>query len=201
MLGRRPKNGEIYRHFKGGLYRIETIAVHTETGEELVVYQALYGDFKMYARPLAMFLEETDRGKYPDAAQRYRFERVETENAGASKAEAQTEAQIALQTEAQTALLSEAAGTPKVSEAEEKGAFNADGAGTVHPKLMEFLDADRMEDKYNILVSMRDCVTDGMINTMAVVLDVVIPEGELAERYEQLKLCVRTRQRYEIERP
>lgn len=170
MLGRRPKNGEIYRHFKGGLYRIETIAVHTETGEELVVYQALYGDFKMYARPLAMFLEETDRGKYPDATQRYRFERVETENAGESKAE-------------------------------EKGAFNADGAGTVHPKLMEFLDADRMEDKYNILVSMRDCVTDGMINTMAVVLDVVIPEGELAERYEQLKLCVRTRQRYEIERP
>lgn len=193
MLERRPKNGEIYRHFKGGLYRIETIAVHTETGEELVVYQALYGDFKMYARPLAMFLEETDRGKYPDAAQRYRFERVETENEGVS----QTEAQIALQ----TALLSEAAGTPKVSEAEEKGAFNADGAGTVHPKLMEFLDADRMEDKYNILVSMRDCVTDGMINTMAVVLDVVIPEGELAERYEQLKLCVRTRQRYEIERP
>lgn len=170
MLGRRPKNGEIYRHFKGGLYRIETIAVHTETGEELVVYQALYGDFKMYARPLAMFLEETDRGKYPDAAQRYRFERVETENEG-------------------------------MPEAEEKGAFNADGAGTVHPKLMEFLDADRMEDKYNILVSMRDCVTDGMINTMAVVLDVVIPEGELAERYEQLKLCVRTKQRYEIERP
>ncbi len=181
MLERRPKNGEIYRHFKGGLYRIETIAVHTETGEELVVYQALYGDFKMYARPLAMFVSETDRGKYPDAGQRYRFERVETETAGATSAPERE----------------------PVPAAEGNGTRIADGSGreTVHPKLMEFLDADRMEDKYNILVSMRDCVTDTMINTMAVVLDVVIPEGELAERYDQLKICIRTKQRYEIERP
>lgn len=65
----------VYRHFKGRRYRVILLAQHTETGEQMVVYQALYGSFDYYARPYDMFAGPVDRDKYPDAKQYYRFER------------------------------------------------------------------------------------------------------------------------------
>jgi len=69
--------GRYYRHFKGGLYQVVGIATHSETEEKMVVYQAQYGEHRLFVRPYQMFAGELDRQKYPDAAQRYRFELVE----------------------------------------------------------------------------------------------------------------------------
>lgn len=183
-MERRPKSGELYRHFKNKLYQIVTIAKHSETGEELVIYQALYGNYQTYARPLEMFVSEVDHVKYPDVVQKYRFEKVERESlAGSAPVEKDTcDNKSAVQKEA----------VP-----ERQSVVNEE---TVDARVMEFLDTEDFDMRYNILVSMRDDITDMQINTLAVALDVVIPEGELQDRYEQLKMCLRTRQRYESSR-
>jgi hypothetical protein len=66
--------GSLYEHYKGLRYKILNVALHSETLEEMVVYQALYGDNNVWVRPLAMFLEHvTVDGKIQP-----RFKRVES---------------------------------------------------------------------------------------------------------------------------
>lgn len=73
--------GTIVRHFKGRLYRIEDFARHTENNELLVVYRELDPPYYCYAMPEPRFCSETDKEKYPNADQDFRFEKVTVEQA------------------------------------------------------------------------------------------------------------------------
>lgn len=77
MENKRFRIRGVYKHFKGGLYRLEDVIYHSETGEKMVAYRALYGDGRLWCRPYEMFFEEVDREKYPETEQKYRFELVE----------------------------------------------------------------------------------------------------------------------------
>lgn len=72
-MAEKPVSNGIYRHFKGNLYKVFGVAKQTETGEEYVIYRALYGDGLLFARPLKMFMSFVDSEKYPDTQQRERF--------------------------------------------------------------------------------------------------------------------------------
>jgi hypothetical protein len=178
-----PRPHEIYKHFKGNLYQITAVAQHTETAELLVVYQALYGDFKTYARPLDMFLSEVDREKYPDAAQKYRFE-LQGDNA--DRRREREEAAEKPQEAGQTSASQETA-----QEAEQPG---------LDPQVVEFLDADSYEERLNILTGLHYRITDEMITTMAVACDIEVPDGETESRYTSLKSCLLTLEKYECNR-
>ena len=64
----------IYKHYKGDLYLVEDIAVHSDTEEKHVIYRALYGNTTLYVKPYDAFIEEVDHIEYPNITQKYRFE-------------------------------------------------------------------------------------------------------------------------------
>ena len=53
-----------YRHFKGKDYQVLGLATHSETGETLVVYRALYGECGLWVRPVSMWTERVERSDY-----------------------------------------------------------------------------------------------------------------------------------------
>lgn len=201
-MSRKPLPQQIYRHFKGNLYRIVTLARHSETGEELVIYQALYGDYQVYARPLSMFLEPVDRVKYPDALQEYRFELcdelIRMPEADRKEASGQTEL-----------VKDEPVGEEIAQAQREEEAMRSFGEQekdaqeeelNIDPLVLEFLDADSYEERLNILAALHHRITDEMINTMAIATDLEVGEGDTEERYEELKSCLLTLEKYECNR-
>ncbi|MCR4600009.1 MAG: DUF1653 domain-containing protein [Acetatifactor sp.] len=183
-----PKPQELYRHFKGNLYQVLTIAQDSETEEKLVIYQALYGDFKVYARKLELFLSPVDRAKYPNVTQEYRFEKVEL---------GRVAKEIPLQEAKTPEPKAEPVALPKT---EPKPAETASEEADLDPLLVEFLDADGYEAKLNAMTALHHRITQDMITIMAVASDVEVAEGDLEERYEQLRNCLLMLDKYETNR-
>ncbi len=199
-----PKPHEIYKHFKGNLYQVTAIAEHTETGEQLVVYQALYGDFRTYARPLDMFVSRIDREKYPDAAQEFRFE-LQGPEAGRQIEESMEMEQPGMSVKKEEVPAADTGSEELLEKHTGDSAFGMakteqEEVPNLDPLVLEFLDADNYGEQLNILAGLHHRITDDMINTMAVACDIEINEGDIEERYEALKTCLLTLERYECNR-
>lgn len=190
-----PRPQEMYRHFKGGIYQIRCLAKHTETGEMMVVYQAMYGDFEVYARPLSMFMEEVDHAKYPEAGQKYRFALMEAGQDAEEPAvfSNPTREERALEKAQQAERAAESDSSVKETQQPEEQ-LNID------PLVLEFLDADSYRQRLGILDALHSRITDDMINMMAVSADLEIKEGDVEDRYMELRNCLRTFEKYECNR-
>lgn len=185
-----PLPGQIYRHFKGNLYRIVTMAEHSETGEKLVIYQALYGDYTVYARPLSMFMEKIDQKNYPEAVSEFRFE-LQKEVIAVQPVEVPKKEASADGEEIEEQQYGQREYAVREEDQEE---LNID------PLVLEFLDAGTYRERLNILAALHNRITDGMINTMAVAADVEIKEGDIEDRYHELRTCLLTFEKYECSR-
>lgn len=179
-----PKPGQIYRHFKGNLYQIVAIARHSETLEALVIYQALYGDFEYFARPLHMFMDELDKEKYRGVTQRDRFELVRT---------VMDEIEL------------EPLETYQEEEIDAGYTLQEDTAAeTEHTMLDEgieqFLDAKSFEEKLRIFTGVKHRLTNDMVNLLAAAMDTEVLDGSLEERVESLNQYLLTQVKYECSR-
>jgi len=191
-MNRIPKPQEIYKHFKGNLYQIITIAEDSEDGRAMVVYQALYGAFKVYVRPLEMFISKVDKVKYPDVVQEYRFEMVQM-----ADAHQEQNKDLSKTNTGPEGFVREFVETVQKESMQEEPVHKE---STLDPLVWEFLDADSHEKRLNILAALHHRITDDMITTMAVACDVEVPEGDVEERYSQLKNCLIMLDRFEIKR-
>lgn len=200
-----PRPQEMYRHFKGNLYQIRTLARHSETRELMVVYQAMYGTFEIYVRPLSMFMEEVDRVKYPQARQRYRFELLqeledEEEAADLSGILTGKEPEISNGEPEEKEHTAERESSFDASKERLSETWETEEQLNIDPLVLAFLDADSYEQRLRILDSLHNRITDDMINMMAVASDLEIKEGDLEDRYMELRDCLRTFEKFECSR-
>ena len=178
--------GGFYKHFKNKLYQVKCVAYHSETKEKMVVYQAMYGEYAVYVRPYDMFMSEVDHVKYPDVAQKYRFEQVDP---------------LTMKKLSDNSQKDEADSDNKIgSDTNVNSGNNVNGQKSVYEEgsvLDKFLDARGYEEKLDVLIRYKNRFTDPMIDIMAESLEVVVPEGELSGRINSLRKVLQAHTKYE----
>ena len=187
---------QIYRHFKGNYYQVVCIAENSESGKQEVIYRALYGDNKIYARDLEMFTSDVDKEKYPDAAQVKRFEPVEYEDAVKTKEQTARliEESEKEKPEKERSEKEEAAKAEPVKK-EESPYENKNSA--INPVLLKFLDAVGYEQQLECLTEIREDLTEEILIPIELSLGMEEQKGSIDQRYRGIKNYISLKQRYE----
>ena len=205
-----PRQGEIYRHFKNKLYQIIAIATHSETRESYVVYQALYGDFRTYIRPLDMFISEVDHVKYPAVTQKYRFERVDRATLINPSYDDNSILTGNLPDDSCGNSIF-AGNSPDDSCGNNIFAGNSpddsyanneldDHDGLINPLLVQFLELDTYKEKLEFFQSIIPKLDDRLTNDICVALDIACSDTSLDDRIAHIRDYLQTQTRFEITR-
>lgn len=220
-----PKPYEIYRHFKGNTYQILAIAKDSEDGHLIVVYQALYGSYEIYARDLVQFMSPVDRIRYPEAEAQYRFTKVDSaqptvndknghsysqtdtktdtgnsdsrSNSQMDTGHFESKSEVNVNAEYQS---SQSVEKTDAGHQDEQSDAKSDAGYQMDPQVEAFLDADSYEEKLNILAGLHRRITDDMLKIMALTMDIELNPGSTQEQYDELKNCLLTRNKFEADR-
>lgn len=201
-----PRPGDIYRHYSNKLYQIITLAMHTKSNELLVVYQALYDDFRVYARPLASFNSEIDKEKHPQAMQKYKFELVKSADIAWKNYKEFADIKPVLagpsHIEPKSADMSDENNAVREYESSDIKQDNRQDFSDMEAAsvLLNFLEADSFSKKLDIVLSGKKHLNDRLINDMSVALDCTVEDGPLDERIESLVNCLQALCRFENKR-
>ena len=213
-----PVPGNFYRHFKGNIYQIREIATHSETGEKMVVYQAMYPPFGTWVRPLAMFLDQVDRQKYPEAKQVYRFEQIQWREKTSTQQpeqkqtgdrqtqEQQTGDKLSPEQPASKATAGENS-VPISDEQLKQILMNGQAEKLLTDRMPEeeiarrgfliLLDSQSFREKRQILSGLKPYLNEIYLSNIAVALDIVLEEGSREEHYDAILHCLETFEKYE----
>ena len=193
-----PAPGEIYRHFKENTYKVLALAADSETEELVVVYQALYDGRGIWVRPLTAFIERLDREKYPEAAQEFRFERISEAKetlAGFAEPERAPGAPAAMEESGASAPQGAAAGPAAPANAAARNASKDEDGTQI---LLNFFDAQEMQEKLDILMRGQGLLSTDMLVAAAESLDVPVPNRAVKEiLFADIVSTLKMRIRYE----
>ena len=187
--------GGFYTHIKNKLYQVKCVAYHSETKEKMVVYQAMYGEYAVYVRPYDMFMSEVDHVKYPDVAQKYRFEQVDPLTMQEISDNLQSDNSQAVRVNSDNRI--DEAYTLKEDSVDNSLAQPEQQVAAGDSVLDKFLDARGYEEKLDVLIRYKSRFTNPMIDIMAESLEIVVPEGELSGRIDSLRKVLQAHTKYE----
>lgn len=190
-----PVAGQIYKHFKGNLYKVLAVAVHTESEEKLVVYQSVENPDRVFARPLEMFMSDIDRFRYPLIRAKYRFTLV-------SEPEEETNGE---ETKEETLNEDTRGEDVKDEETEEQSdddsaVYKDNGELVIDPYVEGVLDEKEFSKKIEFFEMLRGKCTEDMLTTIAISLDIQLQEGSIEDKYSQILRTLKMHEKYETSR-
>ena len=195
-----PVAGQIYKHFKGNLYKVLAVAVHTESEEKLVVYQSVENPDRVFARPLEMFMSDIDRFRYPLIRAKYRFTLV-------SEPEEETNGEETKEEEIKEETLNEDTKEEDVKDEEteeqsddDSAVYKDNGELVIDPYVEGVLDEKEFSKKIEFFEMLRGKCTEDMLTTIAISLDIQLQEGSIEDKYSQILRTLKMHEKYETSR-
>ncbi|MDO4510176.1 MAG: DUF1653 domain-containing protein [Lachnospiraceae bacterium] len=195
-----PVAGQIYKHFKGNLYKVLAVAVHTESEEKLVVYQSVENPDRVFARPLEMFMSDIDRFRYPLIRAKYRFTLVsepEEETNGEETKEEETKEETPNEDTKEEDVKDEE--TEEQSD-DDSAVYKDNGELVIDPYVEGVLDEKEFSKKIEFFEMLRGRCTEDMLTTIAISLDIQLQEGSIEDKYSQILKTLKMHEKYETSR-